>query len=313
MARLHTETLIVDPAPMSHPQDRKRGRINDFVDRHLLLWEGAMAIATIAYVALTFLSEAHRGDIPAIYMLAFPILFVGEFGIRLVDSRDRRTYVRHHWIDAVTAIPLLGALRALRLLRLLRVLGIVRLITTVDHATGHSKRERTSFWFLGPLLVFGWVGSAYALWVLESPSNPGMHTFGDALYMAFGAATTFGFENVKPVTTEGKVIAGILILVGVGLVSFASAQVTAKLLHPSDPMGSVPDRLSAIEKSLEEIKAIRTPAAARSLGTPGGLQVGPTAGGLTGLQDEMRSLRHLIEVSHPAEIAGVSAVVGEGS
>jgi voltage-gated potassium channel len=267
MARLHTKTgLIVDPAPISHGQDPRRGRINDFVDRHLLIWEGAMAVATIAYVALTFFSEERWRNIPASYLWAFPVLFVGEFGIRLVDARDRRKHVRQHWIDAVTAIPLLGPLRALRLLRLLRVLGIIRLIATVDHATKQSERDRTSFWFLGPLLVFGWVGSAFALWVLEAPTNSGMHSFGDALYMAFGAATSFGFEKVKPVTAEGRLITGSLILVGIGLVSFASAQVTSKLLHPTDPMVSVPDRLSAIEKSLEELKAMRTATPNQSLG-----------------------------------------------
>jgi hypothetical protein len=306
MGKVHVGTAAI--------LDSNRGRINDFVDRHLLVWEGAMAVATIAYVALTFFSEEQRRDIPAIYLWTFPILFVGEFGIRLVDACDRKTYIRHHWIDAVTAIPLLGPLRALRLLRLLRVLGIVRLIATVDHATKHSERERTSFWFLGPLLVFGWVGSAYALWVLESPTNHGMHSFGDALYMAFGAATTFGYESVKPVTPEGKFIAGALILVGVGLVGFASAQVTAKLLHPIEPTVSVADRLSAIEKSLEELKAIRIPAADQSLRTAAGLQVSPTAGGLIGLQEEMRSLRQrLTEVSLSGEIAGVSAVVAGGS
>src|ERR1700730_637763 len=133
MRALYSDTKAASPLH-SHGRDSKRGRINDFVDRHVLIWEGAMGAATIAYVALTFFSEEQRRNIPANYLWAFPLLFVGEFGVRLVDSRDRRTYIRQHWIDAVTAIPLLGPLRALRLLRLLRVLGIIRLIATVDHA-----------------------------------------------------------------------------------------------------------------------------------------------------------------------------------
>ena len=211
-----------------------------------------MALLTVAYIGLTFIDEEHIVPIPDFYLWVFPSIFVGEFVIRLADSTDRRKYLRTHWIDAVTAIPLLGALRVLRLLRLLRLVGIIRLVSTIGRATDHGG-HRDSLWFVGPLLALIWVGSAYSLWVVERPANPHMQGFADALYMSFGAATTFGYANVQPVTGEGRVIAGLLIFVGIGLVTFASSQLTAKLVHSVDPATIITQDFGVIHTRLDKI------------------------------------------------------------
>jgi voltage-gated potassium channel len=233
--------------------------------RTLLIWECGMAVATVAYIALYFASDAKELRVLEILLWGFSILFVTEFVVRLSNAPDRKEYLFRHWMDAVSAIPPIGFFRSYRLLRLVRLLGMMRLIAAIDLAMGHRKGKRTSFWFLCPLLLIVWVGSATALWLVEYPENTHMHTFFDALYMAFGAVTTFGYA-VNPATPEGHVITGLLILVGFGLVTYASGHLTTKLLRERDPMDKVSARLSRIEQSLEELKALRVPAAEQSLG-----------------------------------------------
>jgi hypothetical protein len=255
--------------PVNYPpvQGQKRGQIKQFLEqgrqRRLLIWESVMAVATIAYIATAFFSDAKGVDIPDLLLWGFPILFMAEFAVRFANAPDRKEYVSQHWIDAVTAIPLIGYFRAIRLLRLVRLLGMMRLIATV----GSRQKERTSFRFLVPLLFVVWVGSACALWLVENPDNHDMRTFSDALSMAFGAATSFGYARVKPITADGQLIAGLLIFVGLGLVTFASSQLTSKLLGTPDVdhrLSRVEDRLSAIEKSLDELKAMQNTEARRS-------------------------------------------------
>ena len=60
--------------------------------------------------------------------------------------------------------------------------------------------------------------------------NPNVKTFGDALFYSFITASTVGYGAVTPVTQEGKILTGVLIFLSIGLLGFASAQLTAKLL-----------------------------------------------------------------------------------
>jgi voltage-gated potassium channel len=230
----------------------RRGTIERFVAAHQLVWEGVLGLLTVVYVVLAFGDEELAARVPDSALLALAAVFLAEFAVRLWDASDRISYVRHHWVDAVTAIPLLGPLRALRLLRLVRLGAMVRVLGVADHA---NSRGRTSLWYLGPLLALVWVGSSYAFWVLEHGINPAMKTFGDAMYLAFATTTTFGYGNAHPVTAAGQVLAGLLIFLGIGLVGFASSQLTARLLHQ-------PDQADLVRRDFEslvvEIHDLRT-------------------------------------------------------
>ena len=235
-----------------------RDRLDGLIARHIWLWEGGMAVLAAIYVGLSFWTEERGARISGAYMTGLATVFVAEFAVRLWAAPDRSAYVRKHWLDAVTAIPLLGPLRALRLLRLVRLTAVFRALTVADHITGHDGKSRTSLWFLGPALVLLWVGSAYAFWVLEKGVNPTMHNFGDAMYLSFATVTTFGYGDSHPVTAAGQVLAGLLIFSGIGLVGFASSQLTARFLHTTDAgdivrheMGELRHELAAMRELLE--------------------------------------------------------------
>ena len=58
-----------------------------------------------------------------------------------------------------------------------------------------NREDRQNLWFMGPVLIVVWVGSATAAWVLEHGVNPALHNFGDALYWAFITSTTVGYAK----------------------------------------------------------------------------------------------------------------------
>ena len=56
-------------------------------------------------------------------------VFIGDFFLQLVRSKDRRSYLKWGWIDLVSSIPYLTVFRwgrAARLIRLLRLMRGVR-------------------------------------------------------------------------------------------------------------------------------------------------------------------------------------------
>src|SRR5258708_21436618 len=51
-------------------------------------------------------------------VLAISGVFLLEFSLRFYDSPSRLGYLKGHWLDLVSCIPVVGSLRVLRLLRL---------------------------------------------------------------------------------------------------------------------------------------------------------------------------------------------------
>jgi voltage-gated potassium channel len=196
----------------------KRGTITGFIERHQLQWEIAMGVLTIVYVVIAFMEDELVPGINTgtIVVLAVALLFLTEFSVRLWDAPSRLHYLRGHWLDLVTCIPLIGVLRVLRFLRLLRFLRIASLVRAflVGKEVGTDGGRGTR------------AASAYGFWLVEHGVNPAVKNFGDALYLSFLTATTLGYGDVKPVTSEGKIIAGLVIFAAIGLVGFASSQLT---------------------------------------------------------------------------------------
>lgn len=128
---------------------------------------------------------------------------------------------------------LLGVFRDLRLLRLMRLAGVLRGLVQVDQLTSHHSRARNSLWFMAPAVVLVWAGSAYAFFLLERGANPGVNTFADAPYMSMTTVATIGSAGVRPVTSGGEILSGLLKFASIGLLGVFSAQLAAWLLRPS--------------------------------------------------------------------------------
>lgn len=251
----------------------RRGRLTAFVERHAVEWELATAVLTVLYVVLTFMEDqGSAGPVTAaVFLLA--ALFVVEFAARCYDAPSRGDYCKRHWIDIVTCIPVIGSFRALRLLRLVAFIRVGAVVRAFGVGAAASERIRggSMLWVVGPLLLLVWVGAAYGYFELEGGVNPHIRTFGDALYFAFVTASTVGYGDVTPVTSAGKVLTGLLIFVGIGLLGFASAQLTTKLLPHKSELDYLREAMDRQTSALEDL-ASRVEALASTLerGSPSG-------------------------------------------
>jgi len=232
------------------------GRVSAFVKRHALAWELSTAGLTVAYVVLAFFQDQGSSGLVTTGVVVLAGAFFLEFAFRLYDAPSRKSYLRQHWLDIVTCIPVVGPFRALRLVRLV---AFVRIGATARaYGVGASASDRlpggAGLWVLAPILIIVWLAASYGYYELEGGVNPHVKTYADAMYFAFVTASTVGYGDVTPVTPEGKVLTGILIFLGIGLLGFASAQLTAKLLPQRNEVAELRTSLDRQEQLLQELK-----------------------------------------------------------
>lgn len=71
------------------------------------------------------------------------------------------------------------------------------------------------------------------LWAESGDPDANIHQIGDAVWWAFVTVSTVGYGDHYPVTTMGKVLAGAIIICGVGLFGMTSGLITSLLSSPS--------------------------------------------------------------------------------
>ena len=217
-----------------------------------------MAGLTLAYVALSVLVDEGADQLLGNILVALAFVFFVEFAVRFLDAGSRLGYLKEHWIDLVTCLPAIGPLRLLRLLRLVGLLRLAHELREIAYIEAEqatiSKSSPT--WVVWPTVLLLWLGAADGFWMFEHGRNPAIHNFGDALYLAFITVTTVGYGDVRPVTTEGRVIAGALVFLGLGLLGFISAQLTARWLRTEHGETEVEAKLAELTKEIRTLRGL---------------------------------------------------------
>jgi voltage-gated potassium channel len=94
------------------------------------------------------------------------------------------------------------------------------------HALQVEKVPRWTLYFLG-ILVFG----GTVVYNLEHSTNEGFKTLGDGFWWALVTLTTIGYGDRYPLTTAGRLVAGVVILLGMGMVGVATAKIASFLVE----------------------------------------------------------------------------------
>ena len=148
--------------------------------------------------------------------------FAVDLLIRLVLAEDRARYALSHWYDvALVALPLLRPLRLLRLLALVRIL---------DRSVSANLAGRVLVYVGGAAALAVGLGALAVLDAERDAPEANITSFGDALWWASTTVTTVGYGDRYPVSTEGRVVAVVLMVVGIGVVGAVTASVASWIL-----------------------------------------------------------------------------------
>ena len=109
-------------------------------------------------------------------------------------------------------------LRVLRILRLLRFFKLARFSPAFNTMLRVLARERSAL--LGVVIVlFGMIIISASLLYLAEGNLPGsqFRTVPEAMWWAIATLTTVGYGDITPVTPLGKILAGIVMICGLGI------------------------------------------------------------------------------------------------
>ncbi|HEV2086788.1 MAG TPA: ion channel, partial [Cryptosporangiaceae bacterium] len=143
--------------------------------------------------------------------------------IRLTLAPDRSRFVRTHVPDlVVVVVPPLRALKVLFVL--LRMVGLVRFLGRLSTQSLHVRTGTyTGLLAVGVLFI----GAVSVLRVERDAPEANITSFQDALWWTITTMTTVGYGDRYPVTGQGRLVAGVLMISGIAILGVVTATIAA--------------------------------------------------------------------------------------
>jgi voltage-gated potassium channel len=223
-------------------------------------FEKPLLVAAVLSIPATILQSTRVsepwGTLGTTLNWAIWIAFLSELVVMLAITPNRGRYLLTHPLDAAIVVLtppfLLSAVQGVRMLRFLRVFRLLRLAPLARVVFSLEGVKATAGLALLTAIAGGGGFAAE-----ESIS------FGNGVYWAISTMTTVG-SDIRPETTEGKIIAVIVSLIGIGTATLVIGAVAQRFLaHTVEHVESTEDdllaqvqeistRLSRLERTLRE-------------------------------------------------------------
>jgi voltage-gated potassium channel len=124
-------------------------------------------------------------------------------------------------LDAHLALTFI--LRALRLITFFRLIRIFRIL---------SYFGESQFLYIALIVSITIIFGAISMYLVESPvPNSNIQNLGDAFWWSIGIVSTIAPNNLTPVTTDGKIIASVLMFISVGIITILISTLGSRLMH----------------------------------------------------------------------------------
>ncbi|MFR9798912.1 potassium channel family protein [Streptomyces sp. MS06] len=187
---------------------------------------GAASLVFLAAYAVRVLGQGLWDvwrDLCLALVLGCWALFAADYAVRWRLSGQGARFVRTHWLDTVVvALPLLRPVR------------IVKVYEAVQRRHGRSRLSLHARVMAYAGLATSLLGFAGALAVFQQERGaPGatIRTFGDALWWTCATFATVGYGDVVPVTPAGRLIAVLMMGVGLALLGAVTGTFASWLLQ----------------------------------------------------------------------------------
>jgi len=216
---------------------------------------GLLAVLSVINLVLAYLPGMPEGAQQIARFMDAPltVVFMFDFLRHLALSHPRRQYFidERGWIDLLGSLPTIFPI--LRLFRVLRVLRLLRTYRPRDiFRTLRRDRAATALQLvLFLVLVTVEYGGMLVLTFEQSTPGANITTGGDAIWWAFVSITTVGYGDKYPITTGGRMVAVIMLWMGVALIGVFSAYLANSFLRPSAADSDEADPAATPDPSLE--------------------------------------------------------------
>lgn len=159
--------------------------------------------------------------------LVIVLIFSGELCWMMFVVRQKAAYLKNNWLNLLiilgSGLSVIGwQTEWIPLVRLLRVVyvGLIfaRLISSLRNL---FTPDAIVYLVILGLIVMGIAGAGF-YWL-----EPTVHSFGDGLWLAFATATTIGYGDFVPTVTASRLVAVLMVVIGISILSMVTASIAA--------------------------------------------------------------------------------------
>jgi voltage-gated potassium channel len=189
------------------------------------------------------------------------ILFFIDFLISLARAEDRlRYFFTWGWLDLLSSIPTVEPLRWGRAARVLRILRVLRAVRSARVVSSLILEKRAQSGMLAAMLfsILLVVCSSIIILHVEKEAESNIRSAEDALWWSVTTITTVGYGDRYPVTSEGRLVAVLLMIAGVGLFGTFSGFLASWFIQgvqTEQPQDSTTE-MEALRKELIELRRL---------------------------------------------------------
>ena len=168
--------------------------------------------------------------------LSICVIFLSDWLFFLFRADNKKRYIKSRFFDLISSIPFAQALRPFRALRIIRIIRVLRLsrgakgtLPVLRFLLKNPARSALTIYLTVMTVIYFYC--SLGLYNFENGINPSISSFGDVLWMAFTTLTSVGYGDIYPVTGEGRILAAILVIIGMGLFSLLTAEIATVFLR----------------------------------------------------------------------------------
>ncbi len=189
------------------------------------------------------------------------LVFLVDFAFSLATAKRRmRYFLTWGWIDLLSSVPAVDVLRIGRAARIMRIFRVLRgaKATRILSSAVLERRAQNTFMAAALVTLLLLVLASAAIMSFEDVPQANIKGAEDAVWWAFVTMTTVGYGDKFPVTSEGRLVAVLLMTAGVGLFGTFAGFVASWFMTPQGresrgELESLRREVAALRQAIERL------------------------------------------------------------
>lgn len=158
----------------------------------------------------------------------------------MFKSKNKKTFFKQNIFDLLAIIPVNSLFRVFRIFRVLRIIKFVKILkilklerfvisarVILKKIDGFVKTNGFVYVLYSTIITL--LAGAVGIYFAEYEKT--INSIGDALWWAFVTITTVGYGDISPSAVLGRIIAVILMIVGIGFIGMLTGTIATYILN----------------------------------------------------------------------------------
>ncbi|PRO66667.1 ion transporter [Alkalicoccus urumqiensis] len=177
------------------------------------------------------------------------MLFVIDIGTRFVIAPKKWAYIKNNPFDVIAVIPFDAVFQLARIARLIRVLRLLSIGRKYGGTFFRVLRTNNLDTVISITIIMILAGSIPIYYI-----EPDITSYADAVWWSIVTTTTVGYGDISPATGPSRMIAVVLMIVGIGTIGMITGSIASFFIKedreekPSSEYRYLRDQLERMEE-----------------------------------------------------------------